>query len=147
MPKSNYCLIDPDGGSLAVKITANNGIRTGSIFVLWEIKNGTWEKQEKFQAVTGDDGIGHFLINKTPDSLENKSLAWSINTCSSIANVTRGEISISITQDSIERWKKESSRLVPKCEDGKQLQFGNHVIFKHMISENISTSELWKDTE
>ncbi|MFD2564223.1 hypothetical protein [Aquimarina rubra] len=147
MPKSNYCLIDPDGGSLKVRVTANNGIRSGSVFILWEIQNGKWEKKEKFNVITGDDGVDEFILLEKPDDIENDSLAWSINACSSINNVERGEFSITIIQDGKDRWKKESSRLVPKCSDGKQLQFGSHVIFKHMISEHIPTSDLWKDTE
>lgn len=146
MPKSNYCLIDPDGGSLKVKVTANNGIRTGAIFVLWEIQHGQWVQKEKFQVSTGDDGTDEFLITEKPVNLENNSLAWSINACSSISHVDRGEFTIVITQEDTERYKKKSSRLTPKCEDGKQLQFGSHMIFKHMISKNIPTLDLWKNT-
>ncbi|MGY3791344.1 hypothetical protein [uncultured Aquimarina sp.] len=147
MPKSNYCLIDPDGGSLKVRVTANNGIRSGSIFVLWELQNGKWEKKEKFNVITGDDGVDEFILLEKPNEIENDSLAWSINACSSIPNVLRGEFSITVIQDGKNRWTKQSSRLVPKCSDGKQLKFGNHVIFKHLINDNFSTSDLWKDTE
>jgi len=147
MPKSNYCLIDPDGGSLKVRVTANNGIRSSSIFILWEVQDGKWVKKEKFKVITGDDGVDEFILLEKPDEIENDSLAWSINSCSFINNVERGEFNITIIQDGKDRWKKESSRLVPRCSEGKQLKFGSHVIFKHLISENISTSNLWKDTE
>ncbi|GAA3513518.1 hypothetical protein GCM10022393_29140 [Aquimarina addita] len=147
MAKSNYCLIDPDGGFLKVTVTANNGIRTGAVFVLWEIQQGQWGKKEKFQVSTGDKGVDEFVINVRPTDIENNSLAWFMNACSSIHAIDRGEITINITQDNVNRFKKSSSRLIPKCNDAKQLQFGSHVIFKHMISENISTSDLWKDTE
>ncbi|MHA7056175.1 hypothetical protein ACWGOQ_0003075 [Aquimarina sp. M1] len=147
MPKSNYCLIDPDGGTLKVRVTANNGIRSGSVFILWELQNGKWEKKEKFNVITGDDGVDEFILLEKPDDIENDSLAWSINTCSAISNVIRGEFSITIIQDGKNRWKKDSSRLIPKCSDGKQLKFGSHVIFKHLISEHISTSNLWKNIE
>jgi len=147
MLKSNYCLVDPDGGSLKIRVTANNGIRSGSIFILWELKNGKWGKKEKFKVITGDDGVDEFILLEKPNEIENDSLAWSINACSSINNVERGEFSITIIQDNTNRWKKESSRLVPKCSDGKQLKFGSHVIFKHLISETNSTSDLWKDIE
>jgi len=147
MPKSNYCLIAPTGKPLKVKITVNNGIRLGSVFILWEIKNGKWNKKEKFQVITGDTGVSEFTISKLPKDLENNSLAWSINTCSLIPNVDRGEFTILVTQDGENRWKKSSSRLVPKCEMGKQLNFGSHLIFKHLINNNLSTSDLWKDTE
>ncbi len=147
MPKSNYCLIDLNGSALKINVTVNNGIRLGSVFILWEIKNGKWNKKEKFQIVTGDDGTAEFTISKMPKDIENDSLAWSINTCSLIPNADRGEFTITVTQDGKNRWKKLSSRIVPKCETGKQLNFGSHVIFKHLINNNLPTSNLWKDTE
>ncbi len=147
MPKSNYCLIDPNGGAIKVQITANNGIRTGSIFILWEIQQGKWVKKEKFQAITGDDGLDEFILLEKPQDIENDSLAWSINACSLVPSVQRGEFTIVILQDTLNRWKKLSSRIVPSCSHGKQLTFGNHVIFKHLINDSLTTSALWKDIE
>ena len=87
------------------------------------------------------------FVRKKPIDIENDSLAWSINACSSINNVERAKFIITVIQNKKDIWKKESSRIVPKCSDGKHLKFGNHLVFKHLISENTSTSELWKDTE
>jgi len=147
MPKSSYCLLNPNGGPLTVRVTVNNGIRLSATFILWELINGTWGKKEKFTIATKDKGTDEFILSKNIDDIENNSLAWSINSCSLMNQVDRGEFSIKIIQDKKDLWKKESSRLTPKCSDGKQLKFGSHVIFKHLIPEHISTSDLWKVTE
>ncbi len=147
MAKSNYCLLNPQGGAITVQLTVNNGLRTGAVFILWELQNKKWAKKEKFRLTTGDNGIASFTLTEAPANIENDSLAWSINTCATIPSVSKGDFTITIIQDGIKRWKKKASRLVPNCSEGKHLTFGSHIIFKHLIEEQFITADLWKDTE
>lgn len=147
MPASNYCLIDPKGGPIKIQLTVNNGIRSNSSFVLWELQDEKWIKKEKWNLVTGDKGFDECIIPQKPDELENNSLAWSVNSCAMIKNLERGEFTIRIIQDTIQRWKKTASRIVPFVGDGKQLQFGNHIIFKHLIDSQNPTTNLWKQID
>ncbi|NHF59927.1 hypothetical protein FK220_011285 [Flavobacteriaceae bacterium TP-CH-4] len=147
MANPGYCMIDPEGGPLQVQLSVNNGIKSASLFVLWEKPADEWEQKESFKLVTEDDGVDeHFLLEK-PGKLENDVLAWNIQSCAQIDGANRGTFLVSIYQDDKKIWTKASNRKVPYCSSGEHRLFGNEVIFKHKIQTNSRHSELWLLTE
>ena len=145
MPNTNYCMVDPSGGPITVKVMVNNAIQTAGIFILWKKNNGNWEKKEKFTVQTGDTGEATFQLVTKPSEIENDSLAWKMRACSMIQGVQRGDFIVEIIQDGKTQWKKKSTRNVPQCSDGKAVEFGGHVIFKHLVNSNTNTIHLWKN--
>ena len=146
MAKSNYCLIDPKGGSIKVLLSVDNGIRSGSLFVLWEKHNNEWKQKESFNLITGNDGVDDYILLEKPDEIENDGLAWNIQACAVIQGANSGEFKIEIHQDGKKIWNKISNRTVPYCNDGENILFGNEVIFKHLVI-NESNLRLWKQIE
>lgn len=147
MSNSNYCLINPQGGSIEVRLSVNNGIRTGSLFVLWEMKNDKWVEKESFKLITGDDGLDEHILLEKPEEIENDALAWNIQACAQIEGANRGEFITSIFQDGDKLWSKTSSRTVPYCKDEDHQLFGNDVIFKHLVLAKPKNIKLWSQIE
>ena len=144
MPKPNYCLVDPQGGAIKVELTINNGIRSGSLFTLWEKGSDKWNQKEAFKMLTGDDGMENHILLEKPAEIENDLLTWNIRACAQINDANHGDFVVTIYQDGNKLWSKKSSRKVNYCNTGHTI-FGNQVFFKHLVVPQINNLKLWKE--
>jgi len=146
MSKTNYCLVNPQGGAIKVELAINNGIKSGSYFLLWEKDGDDWIEKESFKMLTGDDGIEDHVLLEKPDEIENDLMGWNIQACAQIPGAIHGDFVVSIYQDGKRIWKKSSTRQVKPCREGHSI-FGNEVLFKHLVIPPNQKLKLWKNIE
>jgi hypothetical protein len=97
-----YCVINSSGSKLKVKLTANNALRAGAVFGLFEQdENNSWKNIKEWRISAGDSGEGIFDIDFDINDLSKKALTWKINVLSMIPSVTNGIVEIQVIQDGV----------------------------------------------
>ena len=66
MSKTSHCLINPQGGTIEIQLSVNNGVKSGSLFTLWELNQEDWITKESFNLITSDDGIDERILSLNP---------------------------------------------------------------------------------
>lgn len=129
-----YCVLDLQGGQITIKVKANNGLRTGTKFALWE-KNaqGDWVKYKEYELSTGDSGSASVTLDEDVSTLERHGLNWLIQVCSFIPGVENGVIRMSIEQDNgpcqITKPLEWSRTNLQNCETGELKQISSSLQF------------------
>ena len=145
MENSNYCLINPQGGLIEVRLSGNNGIRSSAIFYLGKPKapNG-FDIVEQHDAKSGDSGSIKFTLSTKSSLLSNYAMAWSVNACSHIPQIDNGILKIEFWQDGNKCKTVRNTTYYgkfPQCSDGKQRSMKNQVIY--IEEPQISNTNLW----
>lgn len=143
---ANYCLVNKNGQNVTVKISSNNGLRTGGKFWLWKQTDGVYHpiETDKHQGTTGDDGVFQFTFNILSNQLEGLVLTWVLNSCSFIPAVESGTIKIEFFQNNIKCKTTADIRYnskYPKCADGKALSQKGQISFT--LINQMQIESLW----
>lgn len=143
---NNSCLFNVNGGSITVRISANNGIRTSSLFYLGKPnENNDYDIIEKHKSKTGDSGDTSFSLSQSPSNIQNFALAWSLNACTIIPAVENGKVKIEFWQDG-NKCKTTTETTYygnyPQCSDGKHRAIKKQIIFVQL--PQIQKTQLWQ---
>ncbi|MGE3800091.1 MAG: hypothetical protein AB7H80_03655 [Candidatus Kapaibacterium sp.] len=136
MPIIRYCDINPNGGTLTVTMSANNGLRAGGRFGLYTMGK---ELVEDWSIATGDGGSGTYQITTDVSKLDGYEMAWRTKVCAFLPGVNDGSISVEISQNGkpckvfpSTEWDATD---VPSCESGKLMQKTFSLIFQKVVVE------------
>jgi len=91
-----FCIINPQGGPVTIRLEANNALRAVGKFALFDAGN---QPQEQWPMKAGDTGSADFTIQTPPQSLKRMVMTWAVLCCSMLPAVDRGIVSIQILQD------------------------------------------------
>ena len=135
---------------MSVQLKVDNGVRSSGVFLLYELVNNQWVKKEsdRHSVFTGDDGCVVFKLNEPPSSMENESLAWTINSCSQVPGVEKATLRVEFWQDDVKCTTSASTvynRTYPQCSTNQQRTQGSAVVFKNVVQSPSSTRTLWKN--
>lgn len=140
MVKNKYCLINPQGGLIKVKIKATNGIVAKAKFVLFNSEN---IKQTEFTLISDDTGTDHHTMTQEPIALQLFPLAWKIWYCTQFPSKTPGKIVVNVYQNGQSIWQKTELVTPPNCDGGEEV-LGRHIVFIHRTISK-EKNELWTD--
>ena len=145
MINSNYCLINPQGGLIEVRLSANNSLRSSAIFYLGKPKkpNG-YDIVEQHDADSGDNGSVKFKLSTKSNKLLNHAFAWSINACIQMSQIENAILKIEFWQDGNKCKTVRNTTYYghfPQCSEGKQRSMKNQVIY--IEQPQTSNTNLW----
>ncbi|HXG44066.1 MAG TPA: hypothetical protein VNJ71_04820 [Gemmatimonadales bacterium] len=133
-PQRRFCIVNPGGGSLTVRLLANQALRAGADFRIVRMKPEKKEVREVWKLVAGDTGVGEHEVKLKPRSLGSNVMAWQVLVCSLIPGVEAGTVEIQVVQDGVTcpvtkptQWALER---VPRCEGrARPLSIRGHLTF------------------
>ena len=118
-----YCDFNPNGGPVTVTMTADNGLRAGGRFGLYDLGK---ELAEDWAIATGDQGAESYQITTTPDKLDGYEMAWRTKICAFLPGDDDGRITVEVSQGGVPckifpstEWMATG---VPTCESGQVMQ-------------------------
>lgn len=136
MPDIRYCTINPNGGGLSVTMTADNGLRAGGRFGLYDTSQ---HLQEDWSVATGDDGEGEYQIKAGVGTLDGFEMVWRTRVCAFVPGVDSGRVDLTVTQDGVSCPLTSSTEWdltdVPECSAGQAQQKIFSLIFKTASGE------------
>lgn len=143
---ANYCLVNQNGENVTVKVTSNNGLRTGAKFWLWKQKAGVFQpiETDKHQGSTGDDGLWDFTLNLESNQLEGLVMTWILNSCLLVPEAEKASIKIELFQGNIKCKTTADIRYnskYPGCAQGKALSQKGQISFT--LINQIQVESLW----
>ncbi len=95
--QSRYCFVNPEGGTVAVKIIADTKLVSGANFKLFNASKDRLLDELKLSAENGSNAIRSFRT--PPRDMSGTVLVWKILCCSNDPKVIAGRIDIQIFQD------------------------------------------------
>ena len=111
------CVINAEGGTLSVRLFANNALRAGADFRI--VKTVGSAPRETWKMAAGDTGTGIHEVTSNSQTLDGNILAWEILVCAQIPTVDVGAVEIQVHQDGVScpmtkpaQWSLEE---VPAC--------------------------------
>lgn len=144
---ANFCIVDGNAEQVTVRGTANNGLRTGVTFWLWEKQGDNYEPiiGDQHNGATGDPGVWTFNLNTPVSNLEGKVLTWRAQSCLFIPETERASLKIEFFQGNVKcKTTKEfyPSRDYPQCSTGKVQPQEGEVMFT--LFHNQPIEKLWE---
>lgn len=144
MENKNYAFINPNGGSLVIKVSVDNGTQSNwNCALVQKEADGSWTVFERGRLDTELSGSQSHTWLKQPDTLDDVSMAYKVVACCPNPVVERSVFEIKLLQDDILIWKKKSDRKVPQCSENKIVKFKGIVTIKNRIDIKINQTELW----
>ncbi len=118
-PQRRFCIVNPGGGPITVRLLANNALRAGADFRIVRMKTERKEVRETWKLAAGDTGAGEHEVSLRPRSLDGHVMAWQVLVCSVVPAIDRGTVEIQVLQDGVTcpvtkpaQWGLER---VPRC--------------------------------
>ena len=112
-----FCMIDPAGGALTVRLQASIRLAAGAAFNVLVPGGGVIES---FKLSAGAVGAAQHELVTSPAALVGNGLAWNIQLCSVEARVDEGTVEVDILQDGVTCQMTIPARYhftdVPDCE-------------------------------
>lgn len=128
-----YCILNPNGGPITIRISANNALRASGNFSIQTKSLDNWQVTEQWQQAAGDTGSSDHTVQTAPAALEGKAFAGLINCCALLANADMGAVEIQVLQNGVSlpltkpmHWNLTG---VPNCNSGNAQQFNTSLIF------------------
>jgi hypothetical protein len=112
-----FCIVNPDGGPLGVTLAATNTLQSGAKF---NVIGPNKSVAERFELGTGAAGAAEHQLQTAPSLLDRGGLTWTILCCSIMAQVDKGIVEVTITQDGVRCPMTVEARYsfvdVPECD-------------------------------
>ncbi len=93
---SRTCKIDPNGGSVTIKLSVTNALISGGDFRIYGFSDGIVTEQFKLQ--TGNTGNAEQVSVQTAANLVNQVLSWEVSTCAPVVTDS-GVVAIEVYQN------------------------------------------------
>lgn len=114
-----FCIINPNGGTLTVRLYANNMTQSGADFLL---EDSTSMELDSWKAASGAAGHDEHVVKAVVATLSGATLRWEILVCALSPNANDANIEIQVLQDGApcQLTKPTSWALtdVPTCQSG-----------------------------
>ena len=136
MPLLRHCTFRKNGSPLTIRMTANNGLRAGGVFALYDMGKNLLEH---WVLAPGDDGAATHILQTPPSQLDGCEMSWRVKVCGFIPSVDSGLIDLEISQNGqacpmapTAAWNATD---VPACESGQVLPKTFSLIFEPLHTE------------
>ena len=126
-----YCIVNPDGGALSVRLQATNALRAGADFKL-RPESGQ-PAVEAWKQAAGDSGSSEHALEIKAKDTEHHVLSWEILVCALVPAIDQGTVEVQVMQDGascamtkLAQWQLEG---VPGCATNKQDSIKGNLVF------------------
>jgi hypothetical protein len=130
--QNRFCIIDPIGGDVVIRLQANQALRAGSDFTLLAEDGKTIRAHWKMAA--GDTGSSDHPLGVPGPSLDGNTLQWEILCCSSVAGITSGAVEVIVLQGGVSSPMTKVAHWdlpdVPACADGMGIPINASLSFR-----------------
>ena len=126
-----FCVVNPDGGALVLRLQATSAFRAGADFKLRPEPGQpvieTWKQ------AAGDSGSSDHEIALAPKDVDQHVLGWEILVCAFVPAIDQGTVEVQVMQDGancamtkLAQWQLEK---VPRCATNKQDSIKGNLVF------------------
>ena len=91
-----FCVINPDGGEIMVRLQANNTLIAGGNFTVF---NSAGASINQFTMQTGSTGMATGTIALPASQLQGCTLSWVLLCCAAVSTFDQGTVTMDFLQD------------------------------------------------
>jgi len=125
-----FCVVNPDGGPLVLRLQATSAFRAGADF---QLRLAGKPVVETWKQAAGDSGASDHDITLGPKEVDQHVLAWEILVCAMVPAIDQGIVEVQVMQDGancamtkLAQWQLEK---VPGCATNKQDSIKGNLVF------------------